>query len=93
MTERRSLNIKLVLSVVAAFALSMAFTWFLHGWLSERDAYALIDRAFENVEDEIKDCVDERLVRQCMAVRERLEEGYPQDVASLQALARCASPR
>ena len=88
MTERRSLNIKLVLSVVAAFALSMAFTWFLHGWLSERDAYALIDRAFENVEDEIKDCVDERLVRQCMAVRERLEEGYPQDVASLQALAR-----
>ena len=88
MTERRSLNLKLIFSVLAAFSLSMAFTWFLHGRLSERDAYALIDRAFENVEDEIKDCVDERLVRQCMAVRERLEDGYPSDTASLQALAR-----
>ena len=88
MTERGSLNIKLVLSVVTAFALSMAFTWFLHSRLSEHDAYGLIDRAFENVESEIIDCVDERLVRQCMAVRERLEDGYPSDTASLQALAR-----
>ncbi|MBR1588750.1 MAG: serine/threonine-protein phosphatase [Kiritimatiellae bacterium] len=88
MTERRSLDLKLVLSVLAAFALSMAFTWFLHSRLSERDAYKLIDRTFENVEDEITDCVNERLVRQCMAVRERLDEGCPDDTASLQALAR-----
>ena len=38
MTQRRSLNFKLVLSVLAAFLLSMAFTWFLHSHLSERDA-------------------------------------------------------
>ena len=88
MTARRSLNLKLILSVLAAFVLSMAFNWFLHNWLSERDAYALIDRTFENVESEIIDCVNERLVRQCMAVRERLDEGYPVDTASLQALAR-----
>ena len=88
MTARRSLNLKLILSVLAAFVLSMAFNWFLHNWLSERDAYALIDRTFENVESEIVDCVNERLVRQCMAVRERLDEGYPVDTASLQALAR-----
>ena len=88
MTQRRSLNLKLVLSVFAAFLLSMAFTWFLHSRLSERDAYKLIDRTFENVESEIVDCVNERLVRQCMAVRERLDEGYPVDTASLQALAR-----
>ena len=88
MTQRRSLNLKLVLSVLAAFLLSMAFTWFLHSRLSERDAYKLIDSTFESVEDEITDCVDERLVRQCMAVRERLDEGYPTDLRSLQALAR-----
>ncbi|MBQ6137901.1 MAG: SpoIIE family protein phosphatase [Kiritimatiellae bacterium] len=89
MTPRRGLNMKLVLSVFAAFLLSMAFTWFLHSRLSERDAYKLIDRTFENVKDEITDCVDERLVLQCMAVRERIEEdAYPVDTASLQALAK-----
>ena len=88
MTQRRSLNLKLVLSVLAAFLLSMAFTWFLHSRLSERDAYKLIDSTFESVEDEITDCVDERLVRQCMAVRERLDEGYPTDLESMQDLAR-----
>ena len=88
MTERRSLDIKLVLCIVAAFAFSMAFSWFLHDRLAERDVYALIDRTFENVESEIIDCVNERLVRQCMAVREILDEGHPDDTASLQALAR-----
>lgn len=88
MTARRSLNLKLALSVLATFALSLAFSWFLHNVLSERDAYKLIDSAFENVESEIIDCVNERLVRQCMAVREALEDGYPDDVKSLQKLAR-----
>ena len=88
MTARRSLDIKIALSVLSAFALSMAFTWSLHGYLSERDAYALIDRAFENVESEIADCVNERLVIQCMAAREKLEEGWPDDPASLLELAR-----
>ena len=89
MTQRCSLNLKLVVSVLAAFLLSMAFTWFLHSRLSERDAYKLIDATFENVASEMTDCVDERLVLQCMAVRERIEDdGYPTDVPSLQALAR-----
>ncbi len=88
MTARRSINLKLIVSVLAAFVLSMAFTWFLHGWMSERDAYELIDRTFTNVQSEIIDCVNERLVRQCMAVREQLDEGHPDDVASLQALSR-----
>ncbi len=88
MTARRNLNIKLVFSVLAAFGLSMAFTWYLHDRLAERDAYNLIDHAFENVQSEIIDCVNERLIRQCMAVRERLDDGHPDDTASLQALAR-----
>ena len=88
MTPRRNLNLKLALSVLAAFVFSMAFNWFLHSHLSERDAYALIDRTFVNVESEIADCVNDRLVRQCMAVRERLEGGYPDDSVSLETLAR-----
>ncbi len=63
MTERRSLNLKIALSVLSAFALSMTFTWCLHGHLSERDAHALIERTFKNVESEIVDCINERLVR------------------------------
>ena len=88
MTVRHNLHLRLVLSVLAAFALSMAFTWFLHSHLSERDALELIERTFDNVESEITDVVNERLVRQCMAVREALDDGHPDDTASLQALAR-----
>ena len=87
MTARRSLNLKLVFSVLVAFLLSLAFSWILHDRLSERDAYALIDRTFENVQDELTDCIDERLVLVCMAAREQLEDGYPDDPASLQKLA------
>ena len=88
MTNRRSLNLKLILSVLAAFLLSLAFSWFLHDRLSERDAYALIDRTFDNVQDELADCVNERLVLVCMAAREQLEDGHPDDPASMQKLAR-----
>ena len=87
MTARRSLNLKLVFSVLVAFLLSLAFSWILHDRLSERDAYALIDRTFENVQDELTDCIDERLVLVCMTAREQLEDGYPDDPASLQKLA------
>ena len=92
MTARRSLNLKLAFSVLAAFLLSLAFSWLLHDWLSERDAHALIDRTFADVEAELTDCINERLIRQCMAAREHLEddEGHtvPVDTESLRALAR-----
>ena len=88
MTPRRSLNLKLAVSVLAAFLLSMAFSWFLHNHISERDAFELIDRTFKDVEDELVGRVNARLVRQCMAVRERLDEGCQTDTASLQDLAR-----
>ena len=88
MTARRSLNVKVAVSVLVAFAVSMAFSWFLHNSLSERDAYALIDRAFANARAELTDCINERLVVQCMEARERIEDGHPDDTASLQALAR-----
>ena len=92
MTARCSLNLKLIFSVLAAFLLSLAFSWILHDRLSERDAYALIDRTLSDVENELTDCINERLVLQCMAARERLEDedGHtiPVDTESLRALAR-----
>lgn len=88
MSARGPLYFKLVLSVFVAFAVSMAFSWFLHNTLSERDARRLIDHAFDDVSADIVERVNERLVRQCMAARERLEDGYPTDTASLQRLAR-----
>ena len=88
MTARRNLNLKLAFSVLAAFLLSLAFSWILHDRLSERDAYALIDTTFDNVQDELADCVNERLVLVCMAARELLEDGHPDDPASMQKLAR-----
>lgn len=87
MTERNRLNLRLALSVLAAFGLSLACTWLVHIGLTKRDAYKLIDNIFASVENEIEDCVNERLVRQCMAVRERLDEGCPTDAAALQQLA------
>ena len=91
MTARHSLNLKLVLSVIVAFVLSMAFTWFLHSRLSEKDAYELIDRTFESVKSEITDCVNERLVQLCMGVREILDDGHATDPESLKRLARSMS--
>ena len=88
MTTRRKLNLKLAFCILTAFTLSLAFSWFLHDRLSERDAYALIERTFENVQDELTDCIDERLVLVCMAARERIEDGHPDDPESLRRLAR-----
>ena len=85
MTERRSLNLKLALSIVLAFAVSMAVTWFVHDRLAAREADRLIDSAFSDVEMEIRSRVNARLVRQAMAVRERLEDGAKTDVLSLRA--------
>ena len=73
MTARRSLNLKLALSILLAFAVSLAVTWGVHGYLAAREADKLIDRAFADVQAEIVSRVNARLVRQAMAVRERLE--------------------
>lgn len=88
MTARRSLNLKLALSILLAFAVSLAVTWGVHGYLAAREADKLIDRAFADVQAEIVSRVNARLVRQAMAVRERLADGAKTDILSLRALAR-----
>ncbi len=88
MTARRSLALKIVLSVLVAFAVSLVVTWCVCAMLSTREADRLVNRAFDDVESAIGERVNARLVRQAMAVRERLADGAKTDVASLGALAR-----
>ena len=88
MTARRSLSVKIALSVLLAFAVSLVATWSVYAVLSEREANRLVDRAFADVQSAIGAHVNARLVRQAMAVRERLADGAKTDVVSLRSLAR-----
>lgn len=83
----RNLALKLAGSIVTAFIVSMAFTWCLQDFLARRDADKLIENAFGDVSNTIVSRINMRLVRQAMAARERLEDGYATDMASLKKLA------
>jgi serine phosphatase RsbU (regulator of sigma subunit) len=72
MTPRGKLSLRLALALALAFSASLALTWFLHDRMTARDAHRLIDIAFEDVENAIRETVDRRLVRQAMLFRDRL---------------------
>ena len=74
MKNNRKLAWRLAGAVVAAFLASLVLTWGLHDWMTERSAHRLIDIAFEDVENAIREAVDRRLVRQAMVFRDRLPE-------------------
>lgn len=68
----RKLAWRLAWAVGGAFLASLVLTWFLHDRLTERNAQRLIDIAFSDVENAIREAVDRRLVRQAMLFRDRL---------------------
>ena len=72
MNSRRKLAAFLAGAVGAAFLGSLLLTWLLHDTLAERNANRLIDIAFEDVQNAIREAVDRRLVRQAMLFRDRL---------------------
>ena len=72
MTAQRKLVLRLAGAVSAAFLASLALTWILHDRMTDRDAHKLIDIAFQDVEGTVREKVDQRLVRQAMALRDRL---------------------
>ena len=72
MTLDRRLAFRLTGAVVAAFLASLVLTWILHDRMTARDAHRLIDIAFEDVENAIRETVDRRLIRQAMLFRNRL---------------------
>ena len=72
MTIHRKLVLRLAGAVGTAFLASLVLTWFLHGRMAAHDANRLIDIAFEDVENAIREAVDRRLIRQVMLFRDLL---------------------
>ena len=72
MKTDRKLAFRLAGAVGVAFLASLALTWLMHDRMTERDAHRLIDIAFDDIENAIREAVDRRLVRQAMLFRDRL---------------------
>ena len=72
MKSDRKLAFRLAWAVCTAFCASLVLTWILHDRLTERNAHRLIDIAFSDIENAIREAVDRRLVRQAMLFRDRL---------------------
>ena len=68
----RWLALRLAGAVGVAFLASLILTWILHDRMTAHDAHRLIDIAFEDVENAIRETVDRRLIRQAMLFRDRL---------------------
>lgn len=71
---RRRLALRLVGAVVVAFAASMALTWMLHERMTMRELHNLFDNVFSDVAVDIRERVDERMLRQAMVLRDRYYE-------------------
>ncbi|MCQ2390648.1 MAG: SpoIIE family protein phosphatase [Kiritimatiellae bacterium] len=87
MTERRRLGLRIAISLLLVFVVTLAANWLLHHCLSEKGARKVIDRTFQDVQGAVAGRVNARLVRQAMAARERLEDGYSTESDSLERLA------
>jgi len=74
MTAQRKLTFRLVGAVAAAFLASIVLTWLLHDRMTSHEVQGLIDSAFRDVEASIRERVDSRMIRQAMAVRDKLPE-------------------
>jgi serine phosphatase RsbU (regulator of sigma subunit) len=72
MKANSKLLAQLAAALIVAFLASLGITWTLHNHIMEADAYKLIDIAFKDVEDAIRERVDRRLVRQTMLFRDKL---------------------
>ena len=72
MKTNRWLALRLAGAVGAAFLASLTLTWILHDQMTARAANRLIDIAFGDIENAIREAVDRRLVRQAMLFRDHL---------------------
>lgn len=72
--SQRRLAWRLVGAVLVAFAASMVLTWLLHERLSKKDMLDLVDEVFHDVAVDIRTQVDKRMLRQAMAVRDKIYE-------------------
>ena len=83
----RKLLLKLVASVACAFAVTVAITWMVQSALADRDAMKVINRVLDDVQGEIEECVNRKLVLAAMVARDRLSEAPDQSAKTLRAIA------
>ena len=83
----RKLLLKLVGSVVCAFSVTVAITWMVQSALADRDAMKVINRVLDDVQGEIEECVNRKLVVAAMAARDRLSEVPDQSAKTLRSIA------
>ena len=67
---QRTLAIRLLCSVVAAFVASMALTWLLHVYIMNRERRKHFDKVFNDVGVDIRERVDARMIRKAMMARD-----------------------
>ena len=65
---------RLIGAVAIAFAASLLLTWLLHEKMTKREMHRLVDKVFSDVAVDIRELVDARMLRQAMAVRDKLYE-------------------
>ena len=83
----RKLLVKLVGSVVCAFSVTVAITWTVQSSLADRDAMKVINRALDDVQGEIEECVNRKLVLAAMKARDRLSEVSDRSSETLRVIA------
>lgn len=83
----RKLLLKLVASVVCAFAVTVAITWMVQSALADRDAMKVINRVLDDVQGEIEECVNRKLVLAAMVARDRLSEAPDRSEETLRSIA------
>ena len=73
-STQRKLSWRLVGAVSGAFVASMALTWLLHENMTRREMNRLFENVFGDVEVDIRERVDSRMLRQAMALRDKYYE-------------------
>lgn len=78
-SSNRKLVWRLVGAVAIAFIASMALTWVLHEKMTKREMQRIFDNVFNDVAVDIRERVDEKMLRQAMVLRDRYYEMREQE--------------
>ena len=73
-TSNHRLVWRLMGAVAIAFVASMVLTWILHEKMTKREMQRIFDNVFNDVAVDIRERVDEKMLRQAMALRDRYYE-------------------
>ena len=73
-SANRRLILRLFGAVAIAFVASMVLTWILHERMTKREMQRIFDNVFNDVAVDIRERVDEKMLRQAMALRDRYYE-------------------